>query len=177
MWLLHLSGQTAILHVSWIWTADRCRIIAMYLRYTRLSHFSLPSDSHDSSTYQYHPMPSARHKSSLHSIFLSVFQRALRSEVVTSGPSSHKMVIRIRTAPITISSRVAPVTVAASILRFPLLHPGVASANLEFHLFFKIGWHEDWRENQSGVWVGLRERYSCLRNNLFPFPCTLTISF
>jgi hypothetical protein len=134
----------------------------LYLQYTSASHFSLSSGHHDSSTYQYDPMPSARHKSSLHSVFLSVFQRALRSEVVTSGPSSHKMVIRIRTYPITISSRVVPVTVAASILRFPLLHPGVASANLEFHLSFEIGRHEDWRENQSGVWVGLRERHSCL---------------
>ncbi len=61
--------------------------------------FLLSSDFHDSSTDQYDPMPSAYHKSSLHSVFLSVFQRALRSEVVSSGPSSYKMVIRIRTHP------------------------------------------------------------------------------
>jgi len=25
-------------------------------------------------------------------------------------------------------------------------------------LSFEIGWHENWRANQSGVWVELRER-------------------
>jgi hypothetical protein len=62
------------------------------------------------------------------------------------------MVITHTDTTITISSRVAPVTVAASILRLSLLYTGVASANLEFHLSFATGSHEDWRENQSGVW-------------------------
>jgi hypothetical protein len=62
------------------------------------------------------------------------------------------MVITHSDTTITISSRVAPVTVAASILRFPLLHPGVASADLDFLLSFETGSHEDWKEYQSGVW-------------------------
>jgi len=105
-------------------------------------------------------MPSAHYKSSFAFSFLERFKRALRSEV-TSGPFSYRMVNTHAETPITISSCV-PVAVAASILRFSLLHSGVASANLEFPLFFELGWHDDWRQKQSGVWAGFGERHSCL---------------
>lgn len=129
---------------------------------------SLPATTKSSTPT--HSMPSARYKSYLHSIFLSVFLSARsRLEVSHKADLHTKLIITRTDTLITISSRVAPINGGCLDLTISFTSYRRCISELDFRLSFETGWHEDWRENQSGVWDRGRGTLACLRNNLFLF--------